>query len=646
LLALVALAPAADPPADWAWVQPFRAPSAGPARLALPLPLLDVARPDLADLRLLDADGQPVAFALERAVAGDVRSPKSCRVTVHPEATVALLELAPGQPVAGIVIHSPSRAFLKSVTVEGSQEGRSWQVLEQHRPVFRHPSGDGRPEVPLEPGSWRWLRVSLDDRRSPPIPLDGVAVRAARGPVLPTEAIPVEIAGRSEEGGATRLDLRLPAANLLLAELALDTPEAVFSQELVLSERRCVEGEIREVAVARGAVQRLPDSGGGPAVARFEPPALVPSRQASVLLRHDDGPALRVDAVKARRRVTRLLCVLPKPGEYRLAAGNPLASAPRQDLDRLQEALKDAPVLAAAFGPLARNPAFAPSAPMGGAPLAGAPLDPKDWPCRKAVRLERGGAQALELDPDVLRRSWPAFQDLRLLRGGQQVPWVLERASATRELAVAAAPADDPKRPSTSRWKLALPAKRLPLARLSCEAPAGVFQRGYSLVEDVPDERGETHRRLLAHGTWTGPGPGGRGVSLGIASDVRPETDTLFLEVDNGDNPPLRLDGFKASHPLVRVVFMAEPGADLFLYYGLPSAPSPRYDLALVAARLVTLERSLAKAGPEEPLKESPAAKWLGGKAGVAFWGALALAVVVLLAAIVRLVPAQPPPKP
>lgn len=457
--------------------------------------------------------------------------------------------------------------------------------------------------------------------------------------------MPVEILDRAEEEGATRLALRLPAANLVLTEIALETPESVFSQELGLAERRCVEGEIREIEFARGIVQRLPESGTGPALVRFERGVRAPSREVVLILRHDDSPSLQVSAVHARRRVTRLLCVLPQPGNYRFLAGNPVATALRHDLDRLQDRLRDAPVAAAVFAPLAPNPNFTASAPLARVPTEGAALDPKDWPYRKAVRLDRGGVQALDLDLDVLARSSPSFQDLRLLRDGRQIPWVLERTSASRSLPVIATPADDPKRRSFSRWKITLPVKRMPIARLTCATPAAIFQRGYTLSEEVPDERGETHRRFHASGTWTGSTASSREITLGIGTDLRPETDTLLLEVDNGDNPPISLSGFKARHPLVRVLFMEDPGHEVFLYYGLMSAPSPRYDLALVAPRLMAVERHAASLGAEKALKDSAVKNWLGGKAGVLFWSALVLVVVVLLVVIARLLPASPPPK-
>lgn len=647
-LALVLLAghaPAAESPSEWAWTQSFRSPTAGAVRIALPIPLLDAAHGDLADLRLLDAAGQPVAFVIEHPAPAETRSPRSFRVTVEKEATVALLETGATEPIGGVLLDSPVRGFLKAVTVEGSQDAKAWKVLEERRPVFRHPSGEARPEITFEPAAWRWLRVTLDDHRSPPIPLTSASLRVVRGAALPLEAVPVEIVDRSEEEGATRLVLRLPAANLTLTEIGLDTPESVFSHEVSLAELRCVEGEVREVELARGLVQRLPESAAGPALVRFERGVKAPSRELVLVLRHDDSPPLQVNGVRARRRVTRLLCVLPQSGEYRFLAGNPVAVAPRHDLERLQDRLRDAPAIAATFSPLAPNPTFAPTAPLASAPTEGAALDPKDWPFRKPVRLDKGGVQALELDLDVLAKSYPSLHDLRLLRGGRQVPWVIERTSASRSLHVVATPADDPKRPSVSRWKLALPAKRIPIARLSCATPAAIFQREFTLQEEVPDERGEMHRRFHASGSWTGSASSRREITLALGADFRPETNTLLLEVDNGDNPPIVLSNFKARHPVVRVLFMADPGRELFLYYGLPSAPSPRYDLALVAPRLMAVDRHATTLGPEEALKDSAMRNWVGGRAGVFFWGALVLAVAVLLVVIARLLPAAPTPK-
>jgi hypothetical protein len=122
------------------------------------------------------------------------------------------------------------------------------------------------------------------------------------------------------------------------------------------------------------------------------------------------------------------------------------------------------------------------------------------------------------------------------------------------------------------------------------------------------------------------------------------QTDTLFLETRNGDNPPIELKDFRLFHPLTRLLFKAKANDGLFLYYGHAGAMRPSYDLSLVADQLVTADRAAAALGAEEPLRKSSWRDRLTpGKGGVVFWGILALVVIVLLAVISRLLPKPPP---
>src|SRR5262245_5936743 len=81
--ALLALAlapgplPAAVPPTEWQHRQTINVPAAGLARLAPPAGTFDVAQMSLADLRILDPNGQEVPYLLERdlSLRGPERAP-------------------------------------------------------------------------------------------------------------------------------------------------------------------------------------------------------------------------------------------------------------------------------------------------------------------------------------------------------------------------------------------------------------------------------------------------------------------------------------------------------------------------------------------------------------------------------------------
>ena len=274
----------------------------------------------------------------------------------------------------------------------------------------------------------------------------------------------------------------------------------------------------------------------------------------------------------------------------------------------------------------------------------GTALDASPWKFRKAVRMTRAGVQKLELDLDVLARAQPGLHDLRLLRDGHQWPYLLESTSISRPLTPAVTATNDPKNPQLSRWILQLTHPALPVTRLTCRARTPLFQRDLVLREEVTDERGDKYRRDLGRASWVRT-PGQTGKELMLALDSAPRQNTLFLETDNGDNPPIELEGFQLFYPATHLLFKAKPEDPLFLYYGNPRAVSPRYDLSLAAGEILAAEKTTASLGDETPLRKSAWGEGrTPGQGGLVFWSILALVVVVLLVLISRLLPKPPEP--
>ena len=165
-----------------------------------------------------------------------------------------------------------------------------------------------------------------------------------------------------------------------------------------------------------------------------------------------------------------------------------------------------------------------------------------------------------------------------------------------------------------------------------------------SIHEELADERGDKYRHDLASGLWTQtPEHPSKEFALALGSAL--QSDTLFLETENGDNPPIKLEKFTLYYPATRILFKAKPDDELFLYYGNPRVPPPRYDLSLVAGQLLAADRKVASLSNEEQLKKS---SWrenqVSGQGGALFWGVLAMVVLVLLVIISRLLPKPPPP--
>ena len=638
---------AAGLPVEWQHEQPFNVPASGLVKLGLPVETLDAARPALEDLRLFDDAGNEVPYLIERPVpvVKVVQNVKSFHVSLTPSNTVIVLETGLTQPLDSVTLESPANGFLKPVRIEGSADGKRWQMLDQGQPIFRQPDGANRLHVSFPAGTWPWLRLTVDDQRSQPIPFTGARIRVAVSEPAPTEWLPVTIAERHENPGETRLALNLGAANLSLTAVQIETAEPLFSRQMTFAVPQISEHFIHEQTIGQGMIYRVAIEG-QPAAESLSAPmeSQVRSRELLLFIHNQDSPPLPITAVRVERRPVYLVFLARQAGAYHLLAGNDRCAAPRYDLAALGMNLKSVAVSTIKLSPPADNPDYRPPEVLPGIEPTGAALDVTAWKFRKPLKIARAGAQQLELDLDVLAHALPDFQDLRLLRGGNQMPYILERTSISRSLAPAVTATNDAKDPKLSRWIIKLPQPRLPVTRLSCATQTALFQREITLYEVLADERGEKYRHNLGGATWVQK-PDRKSRDFFLTLDGPLQSDTLFLETHNGDNPPIVLEKFQLFYPATRVLFKAGLDDELFLYYGNPRVASPRYDLSLVAGQLLSADKTIAAPGTEQQLRKS---SWreheIPGKGGVVFWGILALVVVVLLVIISRLLPKSPPP--
>jgi hypothetical protein len=648
-LAILALgwsrpAGAAAFPAAWKNVQTVTVNKTGLIKLSVPLETLDAARPALEDLRLFDDAGREVPFLVERPVPASraVRSARNFQAALTAETTIATFETGLAPALDGVTLETPARSFLKAVLLEGSPDGQNWQVIKLGQPIFRQSDGASQLHLSFPPAVWAWLRVTLDDRRSAPIPLTGAEVFAAAPEPLPSEPMEVKIVDRDESPGQTRLTLLAAGRQVTLAGLEIATAEPLFTRPVSLAWRNLVENEVREITLARGTIYRVAVEG-QPAVANlvFAAETVIPMRELILTIYHGDSPPLPV-TIQARRRPVYVGWLASQAGAYHLLTGNPDCPAPRYDLASLRN-LSATLVAPPQVSPLHPNPAWRLGTPLPEIQEIGTAIDLAKWGFRKRVALEKAGVQQLELDLETLSRASGGFGDLRLVRDGKQLPYLLERTSFQRAFAPAVENAHDPKRPTVSRWKLRLPQASLPVTQLTCEADAPFFKRDARLSEQVPDERGNLQWVQRGSAAWVRGlnDPKGK-LSLPLYGSL--VGDQLVLEIDNGDNPPLELKNLQLFYPVTRLIFKVSAGSDTWLYYGNREANAPSYDLDLVARQLLAAEKSKALLRPAEPLKKTgwPQSERLTGSTNWLFWTALVGVVAGLLFVIARLLPKPP----
>ena len=632
-------------PAAWPQAQEFSVVAPGLMKLSLPVETLDAARPALEDLRVCDDTGNELPFLITRPAPSPkaAQSAKSFQIALNANTTVITLETGLTQPLDGVTLETPAMNFIKAVRVEGSADNQNWQPLAQGQPIFRQYYGAGQLHVSFPAGAWRWLRLTIDDQRSQPVPFTGARVRAADVEATPSEMQSVTIVERDENPGETRLTLNLGAANLDIASVKIETDEPLFTRTVTVAVPQITEDSIREQTIGQGVIYRVAIEGQPPSASLSVPlETKIRSRELVLLIRNEDSPPLPVSAVRVERRPVYLVFMARSAGTFHLLTGNKSCAAPRYDLAALGTDLKNAAVTPVKISALADNPNYRAPEALAGIEVTGTTLDVSAWKYRKAIQLSRGGAQQVELDLDVLAHANAGFGDLRVLRGSNQVPYIVQRTSISRAITPVVTLTNDAKNPKLSRWLIRFPQANLPVTRLTCAATTPLFQRSVSLSEELTDERGDKYRRPLGSVTLTQT-PEQKTKEFSLPLDNAAQSDTLILETENGDNPPIALEKFTAFYPATRVLFKAKAEDRLALYYGNPRVSPPSYDLGLVAGELLAAEKSPAALTAEQQLKKTSwAESQTPGTGGILFWGILAVVIIGLLVIISRLLPKTP----
>ncbi len=628
-------------PNEWRASQTLDIAAPGLVRVNLPSPTLDSAQPGLDDVRIVDAAGNEVPYAVERPTPQPslVLRPKEFRSAIENDGTKLTVQTGTTVPLNAVSLETPATEFIKAARVEGSHDGIDWQQLAEGQPLFRLPGGAARLSVAFPEGAWEFLRLTIDDRRAQPVPFTGAKLHTPRTPA-PAEPVQVVIKSRDESPGVTRLSLDLGAANLTLASLHLETAEPLFTRSVTVAAPEVADDGIREQSLGGAVIYRVNIDGKNEERLEIPVEKQIRGRELLLLIHNQDSPPLAISSLGGERRVVRLVFFAREAGRYTLLSGNSQSATPRYDLPGLSEQLKGAASAEAQPSALATNPDYKAPEALGALALSGASIDVSGWKYRKPVTLRDSGVQQVELDLDLLARAQPDRRDLRLVRDDRQIPFLIERTSIARAIPLTGTVANDPKQKSLSRWSLKLPRAGLPVTRLVCSSDLPLFKREMRLWEEATDERGDKYPRELGRATWSRV-PSRSADELAIQIKDRPVSDTLFLETENGDNPPIGLANFRCFHPVERLVFKAAPDAPVWLYYGNRDTGAPRYDVNLVANQLLRAERSTANAGSEENVasKIERAQEKLTGSSRYIFWGVLAVVVVALLGLVSRLLP-------
>ena len=631
--------------AEWKFQQAFSVESSGVLRIAVPVETLDRALPDLRDLRIVGADGTEVPFALVRPSSAPARWRPAARFAVALQEGATVITISAEETktweAVDLIIGSPS--FLKAARLEASTDGKTWQQWEDGVPIFRK---DGAEQTTLALGREpaRYFRVTLNDHRQNPIIVTGARLREPASEEVSLDPFGIQIARTDEYASETALTLNLPGAHFDLDSLEVIATDGLFTRRVRVGLRQFHEGEIEERNLAADTIFRLKLDDSPPAEkTRVIVAAAVPSRELVLHIDNGDSPPLHVEQIKGVRRIVYVAFEARSVGRYTLWSGNGQASAPHYDLATITDSLRRLPPTKPGFEPTVANPNYHHADPLAGLSLAGSAVKLTDWSNRRAVKIDTAGVQLLELDLAALSNAQRSLSDVRLVNGDKQVPYILERTQLSRRVDLQATTDADTQAPNSSRWRVRLPYAAAPVTQLVLATSAALFQREVHVFERRQTGNGETYEAELGRATWQRT-PQDVPTPLAIPLSP-PQTSQFWIQMDNGDNPPISLDKVGAYHPVSRLLFRTESIEGITLLSGNLQAASPRYDLSLVAQTLLSSEKQTARLAPANTVESTDAAGATLPVKTALFWGALALVVVALLAVVAKLLPKPPSPK-
>ncbi|MBI4803243.1 MAG: hypothetical protein HY796_12045 [Elusimicrobia bacterium] len=631
------------PPA-WKFYQEIKAGTPGVYKYKLPLEAADEAMPTLADIRVLDTEGKEVPYMLETArpalvIAGrlpDFKSRMEGNMTV----------LTAGAGTAGymdcVALETPALSFIKPADVYVSMDEKQWTKAAEGVPVFRQYCNSENLRVDITPVLAKYIKVVVDDSRAAPVPFTGLKARVLPRVPASLETLTAAVISKEDYASSSRLSVRLPARNLFVFAVELAVSDKLFSRNVSVSARSLEDGRLVSKQLACDTIFTT-DAAGSPASRTKVPVYAQFQGTDEMVLDVDNGnsPPLEIKSVNVVYAPVYVVFQARSAGAYRLLFANRRAPARIYDLSDISGYLTGKEFSSPAAGGVELNPAFAEAEALPKLAVFGGPIDTAKWLYKTPVSVERSGVQGLELNFQVISRAGRDLSDLRLVSDSRQVPYILDRDYTIRNLPVSAEKGEGPA--SVSVWKIKLPCKNFPLSQLTAAAPDMIFQRRVILYEAASDERGRSYRRGLGSAVWSNSGRGAAAAYF-IGASGTPSGDELELEVENGDNKPLELSGFKLYYPVSRLIFKWKGDGGLWLYYGNREARYPAYDISLAAPELLREEKQTARLEGESGENQG----WGNFKLSTAlskaaFWTVLAAVAALLIFLIVRLLP--PPPQ-
>jgi hypothetical protein len=628
-----ALIVAATASGDPRYERPIHVTTPGAQRLEVDLALLAGATSGLADLRISDPIGREVPYLVVHPRPGGAEWIRTRVLPIARTKTSSGLEADARKPVLmdALRIEGVAAPFLKRLRIEGSGDRQRWTLLADTT-VFDLPHEElRRTEVELPPSELRYLRLIWNDASSTPVSGDTRVFTRVHGTALPAKPLraSVPFAKKPSEPGRSRYRIDLPAPGLAVTAIHVELPSMDVFREATVSEPRLTATEIVPFVLGRGQLRQARRDGQTASQTRIAISS-PQSRELDLVIDDDANPPLAIQTIEVE--------LTPQPwiyfeadgaGTFTAIYGDPHAKAPRYDLEAARPFVARASISTAKLQNEKRLDV--PASETGPLPTIGARLDPSAFRVARPIRDAGPGMSALALDTDALARS-SELSDVRIVDGeNRQIPYVVERRSEP-VLTDVAIGARSQREGNVSIYSLRLPYPSFPSgAKLVLTTSASIFERTVEL-RDASDEGRDP--RVFGSATWRHTDPGR--LSPPLTFDLpRSVARNLELRIVDGDNAPLSITGAQLVLPAVALRFV-HPGSPLTLLYGNAEVRAPRYDLALIAPRL--LREPARELTFASKIEADPGHDKDGGERRF-FWiaiGAIAIALLLLLGRLLR----------
>jgi uncharacterized protein DUF3999 len=358
-------------------------------RVPLDAQVLNEARRDFADLRVVSGDGAEVAWVVRLEAGSEQAKPLTPviynREFVPGKSSSLVLDFGDRVMKNSLRITTPGKNFRREVRVEASEDAKQWRVIREQAFLFQAEVGEGgRPfskdQVDLPVGDQRYLRVRVFSGEADPRKVEIESVGAAMIQRDPPILEPVEISLLSSREDprdrSSELILDTGARGRVLEHLRFSFNDPNF-QRTVKVEGRDAEAEEVDIPLEDGGTRRIRreipwqwiTSGTVRRISAGEDTEsgedLQMGREGFRFLRvriyNGDDPPLKLRGVRGEAIVRNLLFQGVAGGRYRLYYGNGQARQPHYDLAQLLPRLEQARVSAASLGPQEKNPAFKPA---------------------------------------------------------------------------------------------------------------------------------------------------------------------------------------------------------------------------------------------------------------------------------------------